>query len=158
MPTQEERLSAVEQAVAALRSDVSDISRNETILLGMAVKHEELLREIRATQAQILARLEAHEQHFAAMDQRFDRLEQKSAEHDRRFDAMDQRFDRLEQKSAEHDRRFDAMDQRFDRLEQKSAEHDRRFDAIDRRFAEHDRRFDRLEAMLTQMLARLEPQ
>jgi phosphoglycolate phosphatase-like HAD superfamily hydrolase len=87
MPTLEERLSLLEQTVAEYRPVLRDISHNETILLGMAVKHEELLREIRVTQAQILARLEAHEQHFAAMDQRFDRLEH--------------RFDRLEQQMSQ---------------------------------------------------------
>ncbi|WP_069806297.1 hypothetical protein [Thermogemmatispora onikobensis] len=96
MPTQEERLSAVERALM-------DINHNETILLGMAVKHEELLREIRATLAQILARLDAHDKQFAAIDKRFD-------DHDKQFAAIDKRFD-------DHDKRFDDHDKRFDRLE-----------------------------------------
>ncbi|MBX5459167.1 MAG: hypothetical protein IRZ31_19925 [Thermogemmatispora sp.] len=75
MPTQEERLAAVERAVM-------DINHNETILLGMAVKHEELLREIRAMLAQ-------HDRRFDAHDKRFD-------VHDKRFDEHDKRFDRLE--------------------------------------------------------------
>ncbi|RAQ94000.1 hypothetical protein [Thermogemmatispora tikiterensis] len=96
MPTQEERLAAVERAVM-------DINHNETILLGMAVKYEELLREIRAMLAQMVGHLGEHDRRFDAHDKRFDA-------HDKRFDAHDKRFDA-------HDKRFDEHDKRFDRLE-----------------------------------------
>ena len=41
MPTQKERLSLLEQTVTAFSRDMRDISHNETILLGMAMKQQE---------------------------------------------------------------------------------------------------------------------
>ena len=51
VPTQEERLSAFEQTLTALSRDIKDINHNETMLLGMAMKQGEDIREIRSNLA-----------------------------------------------------------------------------------------------------------
>src|SRR5260370_10149016 len=51
VPTQEERVSAFEQTVTALSRDIKDINHNETMLLGMALKQGEDIREIRSNLA-----------------------------------------------------------------------------------------------------------
>ena len=73
MPTQEERLSALEQTVAAFSRDIRDISHNETILLGMAMKQQEQTREIRSNLASLSEHLDTFEQ---SVNGRFDTFEQ----------------------------------------------------------------------------------
>src|SRR2546423_1334342 len=73
MPTQEERPSALEQTVAAFSRDIRDISHNETILLGMAMKQQEQTREIRSSLASLSEHLDTFEQ---SVNSRFDTFEQ----------------------------------------------------------------------------------
>src|SRR5258706_16316433 len=72
MPTQEERLSALEQTVAVLNRGIWDISHNETILLGMAIKHDENIREVKSSLATLSEHLKTFEQsvngRFGAID------------------------------------------------------------------------------------------
>jgi len=51
MPTQEEKLSTLEQTVSALRRGIWDIDHSETMLLGMAMKQDENIREINSSLA-----------------------------------------------------------------------------------------------------------
>jgi len=78
MPTQEERLSALEQTVAAFSRDIRDISHNETILLGMAMKQQEQTREIRSSLASLSEHLDTFEQ---SVNSRFGVLETTLNEH-----------------------------------------------------------------------------
>ena len=78
MPTQEERLSALEQTVAAFSRDIRDISHNETILLGMAMKQQEQTREIRSSLASLSEHLGSFEQ---SVNSRFEVLEATLNEH-----------------------------------------------------------------------------
>ena len=65
---------------------------------------------------------------FAAVGERFDRMDRRMDRVDQRMDRLDERFDRFEVSVAE---RFDKVDQRFDRFEVSVAE---RFDKVDQRF------------------------
>ena len=69
MPTQEERLSALEQTVAAFSRDIRDISHNETILLGMAMKQQEQTREIRSSLASLSEHLDTFSEHLGTFEQ-----------------------------------------------------------------------------------------
>ena len=102
---QEDRLTALEQKVAALERQVfarhaeqgralSDVQHELTILLGLATKEVELTNGLRTEVSNLRD----------DMNQRFD-------QHDRRFDQHDQRFD-------QHDRRFDHHDQQFSGINQ----------------------------------------
>jgi len=68
MPTQEERLTTLEQTVALLQkrssSEVQDLNRNVTMLLGIASGQELDVKEIKIK--------------LATMDDRLERLETKS--------------------------------------------------------------------------------
>jgi hypothetical protein len=69
MPTQEERLSVLERSTATLNAVVSDITHNETMLLGMVIKQEENIREIKASLAALNEHLSTFEQ---SVNSRFD--------------------------------------------------------------------------------------
>ncbi len=72
MPTQEERLSTLEQTIAVLNRGIWDIDHNETMLLGMAVKQDENIREVKSSLAALNEHLNTFEQHvnshFGALD------------------------------------------------------------------------------------------
>jgi septation ring formation regulator EzrA len=72
MATQEERLTLLEQ-------NIRDINHNETILLGLAMKQGEHIREVRLNLASLSERVDTFEHNvnsrFDSMDSRFDRLE-----------------------------------------------------------------------------------
>ena len=62
MPTQEERLSTLEQTIAVLNRGIWDIDHNETMLLGMAVKQDENIREVKSSLAALNEHLNTFEQ------------------------------------------------------------------------------------------------
>ena len=96
MPTQEERITTLEQTVAALRRDIRSINHQETMLLGMAMKQEEDVREIKIS-------LETFEQgvnnRFETQQRIIESFEQsvnsRLDAHDKRFDALDQKLDQI---------------------------------------------------------------
>jgi hypothetical protein len=71
MPTQEERLTTLEQTVALLRrrssTEIQDLNRNVTMLLGIASGQELDIKEIKIS--------------FVTMDERLERLEGTSEVH-----------------------------------------------------------------------------
>ncbi len=69
MPTQEERLSVLERSTATLNAVISDITHNETMLLGIVMKQEENIREIKVSLAALNERLSTFEQ---SVNSRFD--------------------------------------------------------------------------------------
>ena len=146
-------------------SETSDrITRLEADIDARFVKLEENQQDIAVALATLVARFTQLEDEidtrFAAVDTRFTQLEDeidtRFAAVDTRFAAVDARFDKLEdeidtrftQLEDEIDTRFAAVDARFDKLE----------DEIDTRFAAADARFDKLEENqqeIAQTLARL---
>src|SRR2546430_12320267 len=78
MPTQEERLSTLEQTVTALSRDVRDINHNETILLGMAMKQEEHTREIRSSLASLSEHLDTFERSVNRSEEHTSELQSQS--------------------------------------------------------------------------------
>lgn len=89
MPTQEERLSAVEQVVTVLGKGIRDIHYNETILLGLVSEQGKDIREIKISLGVLNERLDAFEQ---GVDNRFGTLEQSVND---RFEAQDQKLDQV---------------------------------------------------------------
>jgi septal ring factor EnvC (AmiA/AmiB activator) len=69
MPTQEERLSVLERNTATWNAVISDVTHNETMLLGMVMKQEENIREIKASLAALNEHLSTFEQ---SANSRFD--------------------------------------------------------------------------------------
>ena len=107
MPTQEERLSAVEQVVTVLGKGIRDIHYNETILLGLVSEQGKDIREIKISLGVLNERLDASEQgvdnRFGALDGRLNSFEQ----------GVDSHFGTLEQSVND---RFEAQDKKLDQV------------------------------------------
>jgi peptidoglycan hydrolase CwlO-like protein len=89
MPTQEERLSTLEQTVAALNRGIWDIDHNETMLLGMAMKQDENIREVKSS-------LAALNEHLNTFEQRVNgRFETFELSINSRFEGQDKKFDQI---------------------------------------------------------------
>lgn len=89
MPTQEGRLSTVEQTVTGLGKGIRDIYHNETILLGLVSEQGKDIREMKISLGVLNERLDAFEQ---SVDNRFGTLEQGMND---RFEAQDQKLDQV---------------------------------------------------------------
>jgi len=89
MPTQEERLSTLEQTVAGLGKGIRDIYHNETILIGLVSEQGKDIREMKISLGVLNERLDAFEQR---VDTRFGALEQNVND---RFEAQDQKLDQV---------------------------------------------------------------
>ena len=87
MPTQEERLSALEQTIR-------DISHNETILLGMAVKQGENIQGMMASLTTLDEHFSTLEGHVGTLEDRLGTFEQSV---DNRFGTLEGRLDTFEQ-------------------------------------------------------------
>ncbi len=137
MPTQEERLSTLEQTVAVLNRGIWDINHNETMLLGMFIKQDENIQEVKSSLAALSEHLNTFEQnvnsHFGALDDRIGAL-------DDRFGAFEQRVNG----------RFETFEQRvngrFETLEQ----------SINSRFEGQDKKFDQILLLLNTLIPKPE--
>lgn len=74
MPTQEERLAALEQTQAQFNEAVSDLNHHVTILTGMMSRQEWDIREIKSSLRSIDSRLGTFEQ---SVNSRFEAQEKK---------------------------------------------------------------------------------
>ena len=85
MPTQEERLTTVEQKLVALQretaTNIREIDENITILLGVIRHQGQDTKRIFERLETIDDRLNTVEQHLNRLETRFDRLETKFDEH-----------------------------------------------------------------------------
>src|SRR6266852_1607714 len=92
MPTQEERLSTLEQTVTVLSKGIRDINHNETILLGLVSEQGKDIREMKVGLGALNERLDVFEQ---SVTNRFDTLEQSV---NSRFEGQDKRFEGQDKK------------------------------------------------------------
>ncbi len=127
MPTQEERLSNVEQSVAVMRKGIADIHHNQTILLGVMAEQGKDIREMKVS--------------LAALNERVGAFEQGVQD---RFDVLEGRLDPFEQSVRE---RFEALGGQLGTFEQSAIT----------RFGEQDKKLDDLGRLLLQVLDRLPP-
>lgn len=110
MPTQEERLSTLERNMTYLNGVISDISHNETILLGMAVKQGENIREIKLNLATVNERLSSFDERLGSFNERLGSVETTLSEH---TTILAQHTTLLNQHTTileEHTGRFDRID------------------------------------------------
>jgi hypothetical protein len=127
MPTQDERLSTVEQSVAILRKGLADIHHNETILLGVVEEQGKDIREMKVS--------------LAALNERVGAFEQGMQD---RFEALDGRLGTFEHGVRE---RFQALEGHLGTFEQ----------SVNSRFGEQDKKLDDVGRLLLQVLDRLPP-
>jgi hypothetical protein len=127
MPTQEERLSNVEQSSAVMRRGIADIHHNQTILLGVMAEQGKDVREMKVSLAALNERVGAFEQGVQG-----------------RFDVLEGRLDPFEQSVRE---RLEALGGHLGTFEQSAIT----------RFGEQDKKLDDLGRLLLQVLDRLPP-
>ena len=127
MPTQEERLSTVEQSVAVLRKGLVDVHHNETILLGLISEQGKDIREMKVS--------------LAALNERVGTFEQGV---DERFEVLEGHLGPFEQGVREH---FETLEGHLSSFEQ----------SVTIRSGEQDKKLDDLGRLLLQVLDRLPP-
>ncbi len=141
MPTQEERLSALEQTVAVLNRGIWDINHNETILLGMAVKQGENIQGMMASLATL-------NEHFSIQDGRIDTLDGHIETLDGRIDTLDGHIETLDGRLGAFEQnvnnRFETLEGRFGTLEQ----------SVDSRFEGQDKKLDQIVLLLNTLISK----
>ncbi|MEO8953642.1 MAG: hypothetical protein ABI396_11150 [Ktedonobacteraceae bacterium] len=96
MPTQEERLSTLERKMTNLNDVISDISHNETMLLGMAVKQGENIREIKLNLATVNERLGSFDERLGSVETTLNEHTTILSEHTTILKEHTGRFDHIE--------------------------------------------------------------
>jgi len=99
MPTQEERLSALEKFQKVAAAHIRETEENTTILLGV-------IRE----QGRDIKRMV---QHLETIDDRLDTLERNM---ESRFETLESRFGTLESRFGTLESRFEAQDKKLDQM------------------------------------------
>lgn len=89
MPTQEERISVLEQNMTALNRALWDINHNETMLLGIAMEQGKDIREMKRSVASLSVRIDTFEENI---NSRFDAFEQSV---NSRFETQDKKIDQI---------------------------------------------------------------
>lgn len=133
MPTQEERLSTLEQTVTVLNKGIRDIHHNETILLGLVSEQGKDIREMKVG--------------LGALNERLDEFEQSVTN---RFDTLEGRFDTLEQGV---NSRFETLEGRFDTLEGRFGTLEQ---GVNSRFEEQDKKLDQVLLLLNTLIPKPE--
>ncbi len=117
MPTQEERLSALEQTVTVLSKGMRDLNYNATILLGVTSEQGKDIREIKVSLAALNERLGAFEQNvnsrFGTLEGRFETLEGRFGTLEGRFGTLEGHLNSFEQSV---NSRFEEQDKKLDRV------------------------------------------
>src|SRR5712691_8893040 len=139
MPTQEERLSTLEQTVPVLKKGIQDLNYNATILLGVISEQGKDIREVKVSLAVLNERLGAFEQN---VNNRFEKQEH-------RFETLEHRFEKQEHRFETLEHRFETLEHRFEMLEQSV---NSRFDAQDKKFEAHDKKFEQVLLLLNMIV------
>ena len=77
MPTQEERLTALEQAQAKFGEAINDLNHHVTILIGVASREEWDIRELKGSFRAIDGRMGSLEGRMGSLEGRFETQEKK---------------------------------------------------------------------------------
>src|SRR5260370_19089007 len=119
MPSQEERLSSLEQTVTVLSKGIRDINHNETILLGLVSEQGKDIREMKVSLGALNERLDVFEEsvsnHFGSLELRFGSLEHRFGSLELRFCSLELRFGSFEESVSN---RFGSLELRFGSFEE----------------------------------------
>jgi uncharacterized coiled-coil protein SlyX len=134
MPTQEERLTTLEQTQAKFGDSINDLNHHVTILIGIIQKQEWDVREIKNSLRAIDSRLGSFDSRLGFFDGHLSSFER----------SVNSRFETQET-------RFDALETRFDTLET-------RFDTLEIRFEAQDKKLDQIMGLLTTLTTKSDQQ
>ncbi len=110
MPTQEERLSALDQTQVGVNESIKDLNHYVTMLISIMQREEWEIREMRGSLRSIDERLASFEQ---GVNIRFGTLEARMGALDGRMGTLDGRFGTFEQNV---NTRFEAQDKKLDKI------------------------------------------
>jgi chromosome segregation ATPase len=151
MPTQEERIAALEQTMSEFRPTLRDVAHELSMVKGLVVTQTEITRGLRRDMSDATKRLDIIENHLETVEQRLN-------DHTTALNMLNQHIGHLDQ-------RVDRLDQRIDRLETKSDahttilnEHTTALNMLNQHIGHLETRSDEHTALLTQILARLSKQ
>lgn len=110
MPTQEERLSTLEQAQVGVNESIKDLNHYVTMLIGIVQREEWEIREMKSSLRSIDDRLTSFEQ---SVNTRFGTLEARMGALEGRMGALEGRFGIFEQNV---NTRLEAQDKKLDQI------------------------------------------
>ena len=113
MPTQEERLTTLEQTQAKFGDSIYDLNHHVTILIGIIHKQEWDIREIKNSLRAIDSRLESFDSRLGFLDSHLSSFEQSA---NTRFGTLETRFGTLETRFDALDTRFETQDKKLDQI------------------------------------------
>ena len=95
MPTQEERLTALEQAQAKFGEAVNDLNHHVTILIGVASREEWDIRELKSSFRAIDGRMGSLEGRMGSLEGRMGSLEGRMGSLEGRFETQEKKLDQV---------------------------------------------------------------
>ncbi len=95
MPTQEERLTALEQAQAKFGEAVNDLNHHVTILIGVASREEWDIRELKSSFRAIEGRMGSLEGRMGSLEGHLGSLEGRMGSLEGRFETQEKKLDQV---------------------------------------------------------------
>ena len=95
MPTQEERLTALEQAQAKFGEAVNDLNHHVTILIGVASREEWDIRELKSSFRAIDGRMGSLEGRMGSLEGHLASLEGRMGSLEGRFETQEKKLDQV---------------------------------------------------------------
>jgi uncharacterized coiled-coil protein SlyX len=113
MPTQEERLTTLEQTQANFGDSINDLNHHVTIVIGIIQKQEWDVREIKNSLRAIDGRLGSFDSRLSFFDGHLSSFERSV---NSRFETQETRFDTLETRFDTLETRFETQDKKLDQI------------------------------------------
>ncbi len=95
MPTQEERLTALEQAQAKFGEAINDLNHHVTILIGVASREEWDIRELKSSFRAIDGRMGSLEGRMGSLEGHLGSLEGRMGSLEGRFETQEKKLDQV---------------------------------------------------------------
>src|SRR5437016_9181508 len=114
MPTQEERLTALEQAQAKFGEAVNDLNHHVTMLIGVVSREEWDIREMKGSLRAIDGRLGSLEGHLGSLDGRLGSLEGRLGSLDGRLGSLEGHLGSLDGRLGSLEGRVEVQDKKLD--------------------------------------------
>jgi len=160
MPTQEERLTIVEQSVTILQKGMRDINHNSTILLGVVSEQGKDIREIKARLVDMSERLDIFEQstnaHFEMQGKQIEANSKQIEANTRQLEANSKQIEANTKLLAEHSEILAEHGKILAKHSEMLAEHGEILAKHSEMLAEHGRKLDQILLILNTLVSRLD--
>ncbi|WP_155126414.1 hypothetical protein [[Actinomadura] parvosata] len=141
----EARVEALEEAIVSGVPQQSIATRFETQYTRISEVGQNINARIGREVDSLRAQMKAG---FAAVDERFEKI-------DLRFERVDERFQKIDLRFEQIDARFQKIDERFEQIDERLEQIDVRFEKMDERLENVEKRLDTIETLLVRIDAKL---